>query len=316
MKKVANVESISGRLYQHNLELKTVQNKESANFGKEFITGTIDVATDEAGLNVIPVHFTYVVEMTKGGKKNATFGVLKSIIDGAKTWITDGKDDALKVRVSTALALNDFYTAENELVSAKRNEGGFVNVIKDLPENEEERNTFRFDMVITSVSRVEANEENRVSEDFDRIRGAIFNFRGDLLPVELTCRLPQAMDYFEKLDASAANPIFTEIRGLIVNSTVKQEIEEESAFGTASVRTVSRTVRSWDINWARPVEYDFGSEDVLTAEELKQKMQDREVYLADVKKRHDDYIATRNSGNGAAINTAPKSAIPEGGFDF
>lgn len=311
MKRTINSEIVEGRLYQHNLELKTVQNKNSDNYGKEFITGTLDVATDEAGLNIISVHFTYVVEKTKSGKTNVTFGVLKNIIDGAKAWITDGKDAALKVRVSTALALNDFYTREGELVSVKRNEGGFVNVIKDLAP-EEERSTFKTDMVITSVNRVEADEEKNIDKDFLRIRGAIFNFRNDLLPVEFTCRNEKAFGYFEGLDVSGANPVFTEVRGNIVSNTVKQTIEEESAFGTASVRTVSRNVKEWVITWARPTEYDFGAEDVLTTEELKKAMQDREVYLADIKKRAEEFRASQTAG------AAPQqdSAIPEGGFDF
>ena len=312
MKKTINQETVEGRLYQHNLELKTVQNKESANFGKEFITGTLDVATDEEGLNVIPIHFTYVVEMTKNGKKNVTFGVLKSIIDGAKAWITDGKDAALKVRVNTALALNDFYTRDDELVSVKRNEGGFVNVIKDLAP-EEERSTFKTDMVITSVVRVEADEEQGIDKDFLRIRGAIFNFRNDLLPVEFTCRNEKAFGYFEGLDVSGANPVFTEVRGNIVNNVIKQAIEEESAFGTTSVKTVTRSVKEWVITWARPTEYDFGADDVLTTDELKEAMQNREVYLADIKKRAEEYRA-QAAQSSASADTG--SNITEGGFDF
>lgn len=312
MKKTINQETVEGRLYQHNLELKTVQNKESANFGKEFITGTLDVATDEEGLNVIPIHFTYVVEMTKNGKKNVTFGVLKSIIDGAKAWITDGKDAALKVRVNTALALNDFYTRDDELVSVKRNEGGFVNVIKDLAP-EEERSTFKTDMVITSVVRVEADEEQGIDKDFLRIRGAIFNFRNDLLPVEFTCRNEKAFGYFEGLDVSGANPVFTEVRGNIVNNVIKQAIEEESAFGTTSVKTVTRSVKEWVITWARPTEYDFGADDVLTTDELKEAMQNREVYLADIKKRAEEYRAQAAQSSASADTS---SNIAEGGFDF
>jgi len=311
MKKTINQETVEGRLYQHNLELKTVQNKESANFGKEFITGTLDVATDEEGLNVIPIHFTYVVEMTKNGKKNVTFGVLKSIIDGAKAWITDGKDAALKVRVNTALALNDFYTRDDELVSVKRNEGGFVNVIKDLAP-EEERSTFKTDMVITSVVRVEADEEQGIDKDFLRIRGAIFNFRNDLLPVEFTCRNEKAFGYFEGLDVSGANPVFTEVRGNIVNNVIKQAIEEESAFGTTSVKTVTRSVKEWVITWARPTEYDFGADDVLTTDELREAMQNREVYLADIKKRAEEYRAQAAQNSTASAG----SNIAEGGFDF
>ena len=310
MKKIINSERIEGRVYQHNLELKTVQNKDSANFGKEFISGTLDIATDEEGLNVLSVHFTYVVEMTNSGKRNATYGVLKNIIENGKTWLANGKDEAMKVRVDTALALNDFYTQDDRLVSAKRNEGGFVTVVNELAE-EKERNTFRVDMLITSVTRIEADEEKGIENDYLTLRGAIFNFRNAILPVEFTVRREDGMQYFESLDASAQNPIFTEVHGKIISTTVKREITEESAFGTASVRTVDRTTREWCVDWARPVEYEFGAEDTLTAEEVKKAMEDREVYLANIKKRRDDYMASR-SGSSAPTATG----IPAGGFDF
>ena len=37
MKKMINTERVEGRIYQHNLVKKTVQNQASQNFGKEFI---------------------------------------------------------------------------------------------------------------------------------------------------------------------------------------------------------------------------------------------------------------------------------------
>ena len=305
-----NTESISGRLYQHNLVKKTVQNKDSKNYGTEFISGTVDIAVDEDGLNVIPIHYTYVTAVTNSGKTNVTYGVLDNIINGAKTWITDGKDAALKVRANTALGLNDFYNNNDELVSAKRNEGGFLNVINELPP-ENERATFDFDIVITSATRVESEDDN--TEDFVRVKGGIFNFRKDLLPLEIVCRDEQGMNYFESIEASPANPVFTEVRGNVVSNTITREIEEESAFGSASVRTVKRTVREWQITWARPTEYGFGEEDTITAEELKKAMQDRQVFLAEVKKRADDYKASKT-----AEAAAPKAqaGVPEGGFDF
>lgn len=305
-----NREFIEGRLYQHNLELKTVQNKESKNFGTEFITGTVDVATDEEGLNVISTHFTYVTEMTGNGNKNVTFGVLQSIINGAKTWITDGKDAALKVRINTALALNDFYTQDGQLVSAKKNEGGFVNTVRDLVP-EEERNVFDLDMIITSITHPETED----GEDYIVLKGAVFNFRADLLPVELVCRDKGGISYFDSLEPSAKEPVFTRVKGRIVSNTIKQEIEEESAFGAASVRTVSRTVKEWQVNWAQPTEYVFGEEDTITAEELTAAIQAREVYLADVKKRHDEYQASRNA-NGSAVDTSPSAEVPSGDFNF
>ena len=305
-KSFVNREFIEGRLYQHNLEKKTVQNKESANFGKEFITGTVDVATDEEGLNVISTHFTYVTEMTGQGNKNATFGVLNNIINGAKTWITDGKDAALKIRINTALALNDFYNRDGELVSVKKNEGGFVNTVRDLAP-EEERNTFDLDMLITSI----AHPETEDGEDYIVLKGAVFNFRADLLPVELVCRSKEGIAYFDSLDASAKEPVFTEVKGHIVSNSIEQKIEEESAFGTASVKTITRTVKEWQVNWARPTEYVFGEEDTITAEELKAAIQKREVYLADIKKRQDEYNAARESAP-----AADNSSVPSGDFNF
>ena len=163
MRKATNSERIEGRVYQHSLTVKTVQNQTSANYGKEFISGDLEVAVDEAGLNVIPVHFTYVTPTTSSGAENRTFTVLKKIIDGGKTWITNGKDEALKVRVDTAIALNDFYTQDGSLVSVKKNEGGFVSVVNGELSLENERNTFTVDMLITGVTRTEKNEEKNIA---------------------------------------------------------------------------------------------------------------------------------------------------------
>ena len=316
-KKIFNEEKIEGRVYQHKLQIKTVQDKESKNYGTEYITGTLDVATDEEGLNVVSTHYTYVTEMTKNGKKNVTFGVLKSIIDGAKTWIIDGKDAAFKVRLTPALALNDFYTDDDELVSVKINEGGFANAVSSLSEDENERATFHCDILITSVNRIEANEDNNIPEDYLTIKGAVFNFKNDILPIEFVCRREDGMSYFESLDASPSNPVFTEVRGQIVATTIEREIKEESAFGSAMVKKVPKNIKEWRIVWARPVEYAFGEEDTITVEDIQKALQDREVYLAGIKKRRDDWRATRNAA-GPAEKNVPDNAmnIPAGGFNF
>ena len=47
MRKAINNEKIEGRIYQHNLTIKKVQNQTSANFGKEFISGDIEVAATD-----------------------------------------------------------------------------------------------------------------------------------------------------------------------------------------------------------------------------------------------------------------------------
>lgn len=312
MKKMINTERIEGRVYQHNLTIKTVQNQTSANFGKEFISGNLEVAVDEAGLNIIPVHYTYVTETTSAGNKNATYANLKKIIEEGKTWIANGKDEAQKVRIDTAIALNDFYTGQDnsELVSVKTNEGGFVTLVNELcPENE--RNTFSADMVITGVKEVEANPE-RDEEAYVTVKGAIFNFRNALLPVEFTIRHKDGMKYFLDLEVTNAAPVFTKVWGKIECMNIPTEIKEESAFGEESVRTYLRKSKAWNITGTAKVPYDFGDEKVLTADELTKAMQDRQTMLAEIKTRSDEYRAQKAA---STPDTTTTTAAP-GGFAF
>lgn len=313
MKFKENREKIEGRVYQFDLSIKTVQNESSKNYGTEFISGNLEVAVDEDILNVIPVHFTYVVEQTKNGKKNATYTALKKIIEEGKTIIADGKDEATKVRIDTALGLNEFYTQDDQLVSVKTNEGGFVTIINELGPVEE-RNTFATDIIITNVSRVEADEEKNIKEDYAIVKGAIFDFRGALLPIDFVVRNPQGLNYFEDLGASGSNPIYTKVWGKINCETITRVVEEESAFGEAAVRTYERKTKEWVITGSSRVPYEFGDEEVLTSEELTKLMQDRELMLADLKKRNDEYKAQKASQTTAAPKT--QNVAKQGTFNF
>ena len=315
MRKIVNREHIEGILFQHDLELK-VTGETSKNPGTQYIAGNIEIAVDEEGLNVIPVHFTYVTEVTNSGKKSPTFTVLKRIIDEDKATVSVGKDEAFKLRVDTALSLNDFYTQDDQLVSAKVNEGGFVSIVNSLCD-EKERNTWEADMVITGCNIIEADPEKNINEDYMQVKGAIFNFRNEVLPVDFILRNKDGFKHFENMDASGANPTFTKVWGRINCLTKTTTVEEETAFGEAAVRTYERKVKEWEITGTpKVISYDFGGED-LTAEELTKAMQDREIKLADVKKRTEEYRAQRNAGTAAPVAkaTGPKPA-KTGTFNF
>ena len=302
MRKIVNREHIEGILFQHDLELKTVQNETSANYGKEFIAGNVEIAVDEEGLNVIPVHFTYVTEVTNSGKKSPTFTALKRIIDEDKSIVSVGKDEAFKIKIDTALSVNDFYSNDDQLVSVKVNEGGFISIVNNLCD-EKERNTWEADMVITGCNIIEADPEKNIDEDYMKVKGAIFNFRNELLPIEFILRNKDGFKHFEDMDASPAEPTFTKVWGRINCLTKTTTVEEETAFGEAAVRTYERKVKEWEITGTpKVISYDFGGED-LTAEELTKAMQDRELKLADIKKRSDEYKAQKASNNTVAKNT-------------
>lgn len=313
MKKMINASHIEGVLYQHDLELKT-SGENSKNPGTEFIAGNIEIATDDAGINIVPVHFTYVTATTAKGKVNDTFNTLKNIITGVyKSVMKDGADVATKFRIDSAIGLNEFYsdrTGTEELVSVKRNEGGFVHVVAALGDDEKARNTFDCDIIITSVIRKEADEEKNIPEK-GIVKGAIFNFRGDLLPVEFSVLNDRAIAYFEDLGASKTNPVFTRIKGRQISESITRRVEEESAFGEPSIREYTSTRKDFVITWAAKEEYEWDSEGSILATELKEAMANREIALAEMKKRSDEYKASR----GNAIPSAAAAPTP-GAFNF
>lgn len=310
MKSMINRTHIEGSLYQHDLELK-VTGENSKNPGTEFISGNVEIATDNEGLNIVPVHFTYVTALTAKGKPNATYNVLKAIIDGTHgSVMKDGKDGAAKFRIDSAIGLNEFYADRNgteELVSVKRNEGGFVHVIADVNEDEKVRNTFELDMIITGTRIIEADPERELPEKLV-VKGATFNFRNDLLPIELSVVNPHAINYFESLDASNSNPIFTKVKGRQISETVVKKIEEESAFGESSIREVRNTRKDFVITWAQKEPYVWDDEQTITAAELKNCMSARETALAAMKARQDEYKASKAGAN--------KITPAAGGFNF
>lgn len=311
MKAMINKSHVEGILYEHDLELK-ISGSNSKTPGTEFISGTISIATDDAGINIVPVHFTYVTATTAKGNANATFTTLKNIIDGViGTQMKDGKDKAGKLRIDSALGLNEFYSDRNgkeELVSAKRNEGGFVHTCDVLNEDEKTRNTFECDMLITNCRRIEADPEKNIAEKVI-VKGAIFDFRKSLLPIEFTALNPNAMNYFEDLGASQSNPVFTKVWGRQISETVVKKTVEESAFGEAAVKETKSTRRDFVITGASKEPYIWDDESTMTATELQEAIANREVYLAGIKQRQDEYKASKGQ--------APANAVPaHGAFNF
>jgi hypothetical protein len=316
MKNMTNTTHIEGYLYEHDLQIRE-SGPNSKNPGTVFIMGNVSIATDDKQENIVQVHFSYVTATTSKGNANATFGVLKDIVEGKLGTVMDkGVDAAAKLRIDSAIGLNDFYVERNgkeELVSAKRNEGGFVHTTNALAEDEKVRNTFKCDMLITGTKRIEADEEKKTPEKLE-VKGYIFDFRKALLPVTFTALNPNAMDYFEGLDASSKNPTFTQVWGRQVSMVSVRQIVTESAFGDDEVREVTNTRRDFVITGAAKNPYDWDDEATLTAAEMNEAMAARETYLATVKQRADEYKASR--GNGGGATAAPTAAPSTESYNF
>lgn len=306
--KLINKTHIEGYLYQHSLEMKE-SGPNSKNPGTVFITGNVDIATDNAMTNIVSVHYTYTTATTSTGKTNSTFNVLKDIIEGKLGCVMKvGTEKAAMLSIDSAIGLNEFYSDRNgqeELVSAKRNEGGFITVVSSVNEDETKRNTFDVDMVITGTQNIEANEEKNLPEKLI-VKGGIFDFRKSLLPVEFSVLNPNAISYFEGLGASKMEPVFTRLQGRQISEIIKRTVTEASAFGEPIVKEFTNTRKDYVITWAAAEPYLWDDESGITAAEMKKIMEERATYVATLKARQDEYKASKNQAAAPAV----------GGFNF
>lgn len=310
MKKMVNSTTIAGLIYESKLEQK-VTGATAKNPNTTYITGTLDIATDDACTNIVSVHYTYVTPVTSKGKTNTSYNILANIINGTyKTIMRDGKDVATKVSIDSAIGLNEFYSdrsGKEELVSVKRNEGGFINVVDNLPK-EDARDTFVCDMVINGFTRMEADPDRDLPEK-GIIKGVIFDYRNAILPVEFSILHPGALNYFEDQNISPKNVFCTQVWGHQISQNVVRKVTSESAFGESYVKETTTTRKDYVVTGARSMPYEFDSDEFITASELSKLSSDREVYKSTLKERQDSYKASKNS---ASISTSSNN----GGFNF
>ena len=314
MRQMVNRVLLQGKVYDHSLKLRTVQ-REGENFGKEFINGTVSIATDDKNLNIVQVHYTYVTPLFKSGKENRNFSILKRIIDKGES-VVGAKDgvEPLLVKIESSIDCNDFYpNGGDELVSAQRVSDGFISIIKALPDKANERNKFESDTLLIGATKHEVDPEKNVTEAYMELRAAVFGYGGVLKPVRLVVKNPAAFSYFENLEPTTAKPALVNLWGRIENVTVKTEKTVESAFGEDKVETATHSVREWVVTGASKEPLPFGDEGVLTKDELVKLQADRETHLAEVKARAKEYAEQKKSS--APVNTAP-AKVADGEFDF
>jgi hypothetical protein len=284
--KIVNRAHVEGYVYSHKLE-KKIAGPNAKTPGIEFIRGTLNIATKEDLSNIVTVNFTYETKVRNNGNENDNYKILEKIINNDyKNVIDNGIEVAKKVRIDTAIGVNDFYDREDKLVSAQRLDGGFIHEVDNLA-SEDKRSTFECDVILGKAVRKEADEEKNLPEKLE-LRGYIFNFRKEILPVVFSVFNTNAMDYFENLELSEKNPTFTRVKGNMDCLQVKTTKIDEGAFGD-TVTEYTNTRKNYTITWAEKEPKEWDTEETMLASEMIKLLQDREVKLAAVKKDHDEY---------------------------
>lgn len=296
MRNNKNVVYVEGYVYNFSL-FANVAGPNSKNPGQEYINGTVNIATDEDGINIVSVRYTYVVPTWKSGKENETYTILQSLLNGASTWEKDGKDKATKLRIQGDVEVNDFMGRDGNMVETKQIRGGFTHYANDG--FRDKRNNFETDMLITNAVRVEVENGN----DYMNLSGYVFNFRNDFIPVTYTLNNEAGIKYFENLDISMNNPYYTYVWGKIVASTQRIEKQVETAWGAPQVEYTTRTLRMWEVDGCSPESYEFDDDSTITLAEFKQGLANREQQKAEAKARQEARNASTTGKSGFPATT-------------
>lgn len=284
-RKEYNVVHVNGVLY----DIKNFNTFVDKN-GMENINTTLAVAVDENLGTIVNVSFSFVKERwgaKPDAKENPAFATLKAIKANELTVQKVGKEGAMRVRIDGSIAKNDYVGRDGSVVEQTVINGTFIHDdVRDFGA------TFQADMLLTSYQE----KESRDGSTYGELGGYVFNFRNEFLPVRFNvpANVEGAMPFFESLEISGSNPSVMNIEGKITTTTIKST--SEGAFG---VRASSRSLTTWDVTFGNEV-YDFDS--VISMDEIKAGLQERETHLADVRRRYEERQASKAAG---ASNSSP-----------
>lgn len=279
--------TVTGYVYNHNF--RTGMSKPTAKWhpNERYVSGRLNVLTDDEGLNVVPVNFfVYENKTDRDGNvvPDETYKTLTQIMTGAT--FEDSGTHAQKVRVSGSVDSNDFYSTRNdEVVQAQRVNGRFVHIVQPglsvTPA--------KFDVKTVLTSAVYREVEGR--DPFLDIRGYVFNYNGSrVFPFRCECRDSSGISFIEGLEPSSSNPATCHVWGEIQNTVIeKPPAEQEAVTSGFGVRpTVSgydtKTVLSWVIVGADTSDMpEFGDHAVYCRDGMKRLVDERNVRLEQVK---------------------------------
>lgn len=296
MKKMINKSHVEGLLYECTLEEKTSTDETGKT--KTYIAGKVSVEVSED--NVVTVDL-FESAITKAGAGNKKYPAVKGLI-AAPSILSGGRETAVKVRIDSAIDLNDWYRPDGELISSLRNFGGFIHVIADNKFTPAA--TFETDILITSTQDDMSKSEDGILEPNGNlvVNGLIFNYANAVMPVKLVVENEAGVKFFQSMEQNT----FTKVWGNMVTQEIKTSKVEESAFGDDKVVEYTNTRKKYIITGTNKESYMFGDENVLTVQEVQTALANRNVKLAEAKARSErnDNKPAQGAKTGAAINPA------------
>ena len=300
--------NLTGFVFSANFRTGTSKATSKWHPNEDYISGNLNVATDEDAMNVVPVNF-FVYENRRNKDDdivpNETYQTLLQIMNGP-TYETAG-DKAPKVRISATVDTNDFYSSRtDDIVSAQRVNGRFIHLMSPgvsvTPAN--------FDVNAVVTSTVEREVEGR--DPYLDVRGYVFSYNGTrLFPVRFECQDKSGQSFLLGLEPSSTNPVVMNLWGSIQTTVIEkipaEQEEVANGFGVRPVISGNNvsTVRSWVITGADTgCVPEFGDVAPFTKNDMKRLIDERNVRLEEVK-QSGMARAVKSAFTGTTVKKAP-----------
>lgn len=255
-----------------------LEEKVNAN-GETKIYGSILVATDAKGLNIVEAHFMPQAKLTSKGKENKNYSTLKKIIEEKNTIEKVGLNKASAIKINGNLTVNSYYkmnTANSEplLVEETQIKGSFIefdNKAADIPSC-----GFNLQCLIQNISQeLSITGEETGRED---VRIQVFDdYKKIFMPMLLKVENPEYIAYIN----SAYTPMesYTILSGVVNIRTIERnEDDGQMAFGESAKVNKPKTFTEFMITGGKlPEEMN------MTEEEMEKVKQNRNLELAKLK---------------------------------
>jgi len=267
--KVYNNIDMKGRLY--NYALQTIDTDKG-----EAISGNVTLEVDADGTTVEIRYFGYPTYSS--GKKNATYGILDSMMAGNYKTVVDDGDDADWLACTGSIDVSYFVSQrdnDDDLARSQKIRGAFINQNK----SKEYKNSWKLDFLITRIEDIDADEEKGYPR-YLKVGGYLVDdYNKRVMQVQFQARKEGAINYISGLEASAETPYYVSTWGKMSRTT--RQITRKNAFGEDTVDEYATT--SWTIEGMNPDPYDFGDDSAMTTEQYEALLTALDEHKASIK---------------------------------
>lgn len=305
LRQAENRATIVGVLVEKNLEEKTFTREDGTQ--NEAMTGEISVRTGENEVHRIRF---FANKYTRNGEENRQYKALQTVnneyISVADAAEQEGVTPSI-VRVTGRLALNEYYGQDGELKQYPQIEGAFVTRLKETDD-------------LTPIAQFNVEGiVNRVAPEFDKngdetdravLELLIPGYQGRITPLTFVVE-PHGKDFVLSEYTKGAS---VRVYGNIVNRRIEHKKVVEMGFGDP-IEEVSYEFKNEYVITGGSMPYDEDSEKAFDLELVKKAMQDRQIYLEQLKNKNKnkDNQQRNTFGNANAEPKAePKNSLPEG----